>query len=116
MLAHLTAWNRVDVEHTECVRDEKDFEWISDWDKFNDREVTRRKQMSWNAIMEEWISSANRVVSVFQDLPLPVWDKRCGPEHKATPRGWLKAEIGHYRDEHIPQVANKLKELTGREL
>src|SRR3989344_6857397 len=57
MVAHLVAWNHVDAEHTERVRDGKEFEWIADWDVFNDREVSKRKHLSWDAIMEELSSS-----------------------------------------------------------
>ena len=112
MLAHLAAWNHVDAEHTERVRDGKEFEWISDWDSFNEREVSRRQHLSWGATMDELTSSADYVVRVFRDLPLAVWDKPCGPENKSTPRGWLEAEIRHYRDTHNPEVLRKLENNT----
>ncbi len=113
ILAHLSAWNHVDAEHTELVRDGKEFEWISDWDAFNEREVSKRKHLPWGAILAELVSSADYIVRVFQNLSLAVWDKPCGPRNKSTPRGWLLAEVRHYRDTHNPEVFRKLKALEG---
>lgn len=111
MLAHLAAWNHVDAEHTERVRDGKEFEWISDWDAFNEQEVAKRKHLPWDAVVAELDASADYLIATFQGLPELICDTPCGPKNKSSPRRWLIAEIEHYRDTHTPEVARKLSEF-----
>ena len=112
ILAHFSAWNKLDADNTEYLRDEKELTWVSDEDAFNDGEVARRRNLAWEEVFQEFDSSGKHLIDVFQSLPEEVWDRPCGPNGKHSPRTFLKAHIWHYHEAHIPSIRKVLKDIT----
>lgn len=112
ILAHISAWNKIDAYHTERVRDGKNFEWIYDVDKFNEDEIEKRRHWVWNKIFEEFNQSGKYLIEIFQNLPDDVWDRTCGPDSKFSPQRFFEAQIKHYRDAHLPAVRKVFWEIS----
>ena len=110
VLVHLTAWNNINLFHTECIRDRKPFAWIADVDAFNHKEVTKHKNIPFEKIYQEFNQSGEKLIELFENLPDTTWKKKA-ISHEATPERFLDCVIDHYKNEHIPQIENVLKTL-----
>lgn len=109
ILAHFSAWDKLDTYHTECVRDGKDFEWVYDEDTFNAEEVAKRKHLTWEGTLEEFDNAGKHMIEVFQSLPDDAWDRSCGPQEEHSPTTFLKSHVEHYWDSHIPPIKEILE-------
>lgn len=111
-LAHLIAWNNLDAKRMIELNEGKLFEWIEDWDEFNEIEVSKRKNLNWDEIYKDFVDSGERLVSAYQLLEDEMWDKKFGPENNITAAKDLQGMIDH-EEEHINELKNYLQKISG---
>lgn len=107
ILAHATAWNDLNSEHLECLKSNKDFEWVTDVDQFNAKEVARKRDLNWNEVCQSFVRSGEKLADLFWSLSGNDWNKKCGPNNKFDPKKFLEGVISHYQ-EHIDELASLL--------
>ena len=111
ILAHLTAWNKLNAYHTQCAQQNQNFKWVADTDEFNKNNIQKAKNKTWEQVINNFNTSAENLINTFKNLPEQSWDKKCGPQNKYSPRIFLQCSIDHYQTEHIPQIHKALKTL-----
>lgn len=59
ILAHVTGWNDLNAAHAVDVSQGIEPEWVADVDKYNDEQVSKRKDLSWDEVYNEFIKSGD---------------------------------------------------------
>lgn len=104
ILAHLTGWglhqigvlrdfqNGVLAERPESVKD------------FNDKSVEARRKLAWSGVYDEFVKTGEQLLAEYDALTDDQWKKKIWPDKELTPEGFIKIEIKHYRETHLPQI------------
>lgn len=111
ILAHISAWNLLYIQTIKDWSDKKNLVQVSNEDELNEEEVSKRKALSWDEVYDEFNKSAEMVGEFYRALADEFWDEKMRfvsmVENKGgdfTARGYLKSNIAHYEEEHIPQL------------
>lgn len=117
ILGHVSAWNLLYIQTIKDWRDKKNLVQASDEDELNEEEVSTRKSLSWDEVYDEFNKSADLVVDFYKNLAAEFWDEKMrfmslveNKDGDFTARGYLKSNIAHYEQEHIPQLKSLLGE------
>lgn len=115
ILAHIGAWNLWSVQHVGHVIKKENVYWEG-VEEFNQRVVAESKDWKFEEVIKDLNSSVTKLVDTYKRLPEKIWDTSITftnvstEENKNyTPRYFLVEDIGHYKDEHIPQLQESLK-------
>lgn len=104
VLVHLIAWNELDARRIETLKNGETFDWVYDWDKFNETEISKRKNLTWEEIYKNFVNSGFKLLDSYKSLPDKMWNKKFDPSGCITAVEDLKGMIGHYENEHIFQL------------
>jgi hypothetical protein len=108
VLAHIIGWDLYGIDCLQSLKDNKQPYWHSNIDEFNQEQILKRKNWTWQKLHQEFVSTGEKLIKEYETLPLELWNKRFWPDKRFTPRKFLEIDINHYRIEHALKIKDFL--------
>jgi len=104
VMAHVSGWDNATIDLLKKIKKGKTPEWIGSVYGFNRRSVEKRKKWSWQKVYKEFVRVGREIVGAYESVPKELWEKRVWENRGFTPKKFIKIDIRHYRNEHLPQI------------
>lgn len=108
LVSHLTGWADYQVLVLDTFAKGESPPEPGKIDVFNQRSTTERKTQSWNLIYEEFKNKSQKLIDKYANLPGDKWSQLLWPDKKTTLEKFIKIEIRHYLNTHLPQIKKLL--------
>lgn len=104
MLAHLTGWGLHQTEVLRAFKRGAVAERPESVKDFNDKSVEARRKLTWSEVYDEFVKTGEQLLAEYDTLTDDQWKKKIWPDKELTPAEFIKIEIKHYRETHLPQI------------
>lgn len=109
VVAHLNHWAEHDLACLKALKKDKEPFWAPDVDEYNNKGVQARKEKNWKDIYGEFNLLLGKVINEYETLPKDLWNRRFWKNREFTPLKFLKIDVDHYKNEHLPQLRKYIK-------
>jgi len=104
VMAHVSGWDIATIDLLKKIKKGKTPEWIGSIYEFNKRSVEKRKKWNWQKVYKEFVRVGKEIIEEYGNVPEELWEKKVWKNRSFTPKKFIKIDIRHYRDEHLPQI------------
>lgn len=104
VLSHLTGWGLHQIEVLGAFKSRALAERPESVKDFNDKSVEARRERAWSGVYDEFVKTGEQLLTEYDALTDDQWKKKIWPDKELTPEGFIKIEIKHYRETHLPQI------------
>ncbi len=111
VLAHIVFWDLYTLREFRKFRVGRRAYWSGTVDGYNKRAVERSKNKKWEQVYVRFKRFGEELLEEYIDLPEELWEAKFWKRQKHTPLSYLITDIGHYREEHLPQIREVLSNL-----
>lgn len=108
ILSHLTGWASHQIEVLRALRNGTLPERHESVKDFNDESVKSRREKSWSEVYDEFIGIGERLLAEYKALASALWKRNIWKDKELTPEGFIRIEIKHYQETHLPQIKDWL--------
>lgn len=109
IIAHLSGWTDHQIDVFRDLKIGKIPESPGLVKNYNDEQVNKRSKWSFEKVLEEFLSSTDKLIKEFENLPKSLLDKKIWPDKRFTPKIYFEFELEHYTKVHLPQIKKKLE-------
>lgn len=111
LLSHLSGWAAYQTSVLQDFKKGIEPNCPTDIEDFNTRSVYIRKRWAWDRVYGEFVEKSSRLTDHYKNLPTSKINKNIWSNQICTPRDFIKIEINHYRQTHLPQIHKVLQGL-----
>lgn len=110
VIAHLSTWMVHDIDCLQDLIKGKEPYWHASIDKLNDIGVNERRDRTWDNVYEEFQGLIQKLERIYTNLPEHLQEKKIWKDKDLTPLVFIKDDIAHWSQEHLPVIRQKLKD------
>lgn len=109
IIAHLSGWANHQIAVLRAIKSNKTPSDYGNVDEYNCQSTESRKNKSWEEIYKEFKEKSGQLVKEYESLTDINWKQLIWPNRKTTPEKFVKIEIKHYQETHLPQIKKLLE-------
>jgi hypothetical protein len=111
VIAHFAAWDIYFANVLKLLKQNKPVIHWGNINKFNEIEVSKRKNWSWEEIYQEFVESGEEFIKEYNQIPKELEEKIIWPDKKYTPLKFLKVNIHHYQKAQLQEIKKYIAKL-----
>ena len=108
LVSHLTGWADYQISVLDVFTKGEVPPEHGKIDDFNQKSTIERKTQSWDKVYDEYKNKSQKLIDKYLDLPSNKWSQVLWLNKKTTPEKFIKIEIRHYLNTHLPQIKQLL--------
>jgi uncharacterized damage-inducible protein DinB len=109
VVVHFAAWDSFFTQMLKLHKQNKTVPYWEDINKFNDKEVGKKRSWSWDKVYNEFIQSGDEFIKEYSKIPKNLLKKLFWTGRAYTPEKILKVNIHHYQKAQYIEILKLLR-------
>jgi hypothetical protein len=108
VIAHFVGWDRYFIDLLDSLQVDEEPPYWQNMTKFNKASVDKRRESSWEAVYEAFVSTSEEFIRRYRLLPEALREIRFWRNKSYSPISILEINIHHYEKSHLAQIKKTL--------